>query len=83
MVLAILSSYNIRNRLGYFVMDNATTNDILMEYISADLESEGISYEPWHHWLHCNGHIINLAICAFLFGKHPNAKTQTEQSRDT
>ncbi len=44
-ILATLTSYNICKRLGYFVMDNATTNDILMDYISADLESEDISYD--------------------------------------
>ena len=61
-------------------MDNATTNDTLMDYISADLESEGRSYDPWHHRLRCNGHIIEFAVCPFLFGKHPGAETQAERS---
>lgn len=75
-VLNTLTSYNIRNRLGYFVMDNATTNDSLMEHISADLESEGIVYNARQHRLRCNGQIINLAVSAFLFGKHPDAEVQ-------
>lgn len=25
-----------------------------------------------------NGHIINLAVCAFLFGKHPDAERQAD-----
>lgn len=75
-VLNTLTSYNIRNRLGYFVMDNATTNDALMEHISADLESEGIVYNARQHRLRCNGQIINLAVSAFLFGKHQDAEVQ-------
>lgn len=81
-VLNTLTSYNIRNRLGYFVVDNATTNDALMERISADLESEGIVYNARQHHLRCNGQIINLAVSAFLFGKHPDAQVQAEDDHD-
>lgn len=55
-------------------MDNASTNDTLMGYIAAYLEDEGIAYDACQHSLRCNGHIINLAVCAFLFGKHPGAE---------
>ena len=78
LVLKTLTSYKIRNRLGHFVMDNASTNDTLMEYIAEDLEDEGIAYDPRQHRLRCNGHIINLAVCAFLFGKHPDAERQAD-----
>ena len=78
LVLKTLTSYKIRNRLGHFVMDNASTNDTLMEYIAEDLEDEGIAYDPRQHRLRCNGHIINLAVCAFLFGKHPDAERQSD-----
>lgn len=27
-------------------MDNASTNDILMDYIAENLEDEGIAYDP-------------------------------------
>ncbi len=78
LVLKTLTSYKIRNRLVHFVMDNASTNDTLMGYIAEDLEDEGIAYEPWQHRLRCNGHIINLAVCAFLFGKHPDAERKVD-----
>ena len=78
LVLKTLTSYKIRNRLGHFVMDNASTNDTLMEYIAEDLEDEGIAYDPRQHRLRCNGHIINLAVCAFFFGKHPDAERQAD-----
>lgn len=81
-VLNTLTSYNIRNRLGYFVLNNAYTNDALMEHISADLESEAIIYNARQHRLRCNGQIIDMAVSAFLFGKHPEAEVQAE-SNDT
>ena len=82
MVLNTLTVYNIRNRLGHFVMDNATTNDALMDHISADLETEGIVYDARQHRLRCNGHIINLAVSAFLFGKNPVAEAQAEGNHE-
>ena len=31
------------------------------------ISTHGIEYDPSHHHLRCNGHIINLAVQAFLF----------------
>ncbi len=76
LVLKTLTSYKIRNRLRHFVMDNASTNDTLMECIAEDLKDEGIAYDPRQHRLRCNGHIINLTVCEFLFGKYPDAEKQ-------
>lgn len=76
MVLAILTSYNIQSRLGYFVKDNTSTNDILIDYVSANLEFERISYNLYYHWLYYNSYIINQAICTFLFGKYLDAKSK-------
>lgn len=64
-------------------MDNASTNDTLMDYIAADLEDEGIAYDARQHWLRYNGHIINLAFCAFLFGKHPDAERQADGTTES
>ncbi len=76
LVLKTLTSYKIRNELGHLVINNALTNDTLMQYIAEDLKDERIAYDPWQHGLRCNGHIINLPVCAFLFGKHPDAERQ-------
>ena len=51
MVLNTLTVYKIRNRLGHFVMNDATTNDALMDHISADLETKGIVYDARQHRL--------------------------------
>ena len=73
-----LTSYNIQNRLGDFVIDNTSRNDTLIEYISEDLEEERIVYDLCQHRLRCNSHIINLAVCDFIFGKHPDAEKQVD-----
>ena len=61
-------------------MDIASTNDTLMEYIAEDLEDEGIEYDSRQHRLGCNGHIINLAVCSFCFGKHSDAEWQADRA---
>lgn len=82
-VLTMLNEYNIRNRLGHFVMDNASNNDTMMEYISADLEADGIDYSPHKNCLRCNGHIVNLAFQAFLFGKHPDIQAHADRDESS
>ncbi len=72
-VLDVLSVYAIRNRLGYFVMDNATNNDTMLEAIAREFQAvDGIYYDPIEHRLRCIGHVINLSVQAFLFGRHPD-----------
>ena len=51
-------------------MDNVSTNNALMDYISEDLEEKKIAYDDYQYKLRCNGYIINLAICVLLFGKY-------------
>ena len=68
-VLDVLNDFGIRNKLGYLVMDNAASNDVLTEIISDTLRQEGVLYSPEQRRLRCMGHVINLAVQAFLFGK--------------
>ena len=64
-VAAVLSEFDITSdRLGIFVLDNASNNDTAMEYLAAEF---GFDSEECR--LRCMGHIINLAVHAFLFGK--------------
>lgn len=64
----IIKEYDITNQLGYFVFDNAESNDAcvkaLLQLIVPYLQKK-------HHRLQCMGHIINLAAQALLFGKIP------------
>ena len=71
-VLDVLNDYGIRNKLGYMVMDNVGSNDTLINAVAASLNNEGVLYNASHRRLRCNGHVINLAVQAFLFGKAVN-----------
>ncbi|KAG6995755.1 hypothetical protein G7Y79_00042g078600 [Physcia stellaris] len=74
-VLQTLDDYEIRNNLSYFVMDNAKNNDTMLKTISNTFrEQHGIDYDPVKHRLRCLDHIINLAVQAYLFGKHPDVE---------
>ena len=49
-VLATVDDYEIRNLLGYFVMDNAENNDTMVKSISRVFqEQHGIEYDPIEH----------------------------------
>ncbi len=45
MILTTLTTDNISNYHRYFVIDNTSSNDNLMNDISFDLESDRISYD--------------------------------------
>jgi hypothetical protein len=67
-VLEVLIKYNIIKNLGYFVMDNAPDNDTIMALLSLALRRDfRLNYDPIHHCIRCQGHIINLAVKSFLF----------------
>ena len=71
-VLDELNDYEIRNKLGYMVMDNVGSNDNLITIIGTSLNHEGVSYNAIQRRLRCNGHVINLAVQVFLFEKRVN-----------
>jgi len=69
MILDIIDEYQIRNKIGYFMMDNVTSNDTFLHCLSQELQdTDNIKYDAELHRLRCNGHIINLAVQAFLRG---------------
>lgn len=57
----------IRNYFNHFIINNAISNNTIMDWISAYLESYKILYHTWHHLPNCNWYIINLNIGVFLF----------------
>ena len=67
-LLPVLQDYGIVRKLGAVVGDNSTTNDTLCRAISLYLEEEeNIQWDPDHQRICCQGHIINLAVDAFMF----------------
>ena len=73
-MLKLLNDYSIRNKLDYFVMNNASNNDTMLRAISLNFKLvDDIEYDSIKHRLRCMNHIINLSIQAFLFDKHSNS----------
>ncbi len=66
-VLLILSKdYGIdHDKLGWFVLDNATNNDTALEELS-----KSIPFDPRKKRLRFTGHMINLASHSFLYGQN-------------
>lgn len=79
-VIEVLEEYQILSKVGYFMMDNATNNDTMIQYFSTLLDDHDIDYDPKLHRLRCNGHIINLVVRAFLFETHPDVTKLIEQA---
>ena len=70
-VFQTFDEYEIRDKLNYFVMNNAKNNDTMMKAISKTLQKQhDIDYDSMKYRLRCINHIINLAIQIYFFGKH-------------
>jgi hypothetical protein len=67
-VLAVIDSFEISDKIGYFTLDNADNNDTAMEAIGAKLGFNGARRRG-----RCFGHTLNLAAKAILFGKSADA----------
>lgn len=61
----VIDDFGFRNKLGYFVMDNASSNNQLLQTITRSMNRLGIPYDPEQRRLRCNGHVVQ----AFLFGR--------------
>ncbi|OBS17423.1 hypothetical protein FPOA_12072 [Fusarium poae] len=67
-VSEILHEYGIEERTGYFVTDNAGSNDTCLEDLGIEL-----GFKKQHRRLRCCGHIINLVARSILFGTDVDA----------
>jgi hypothetical protein len=69
-IMTTLEAYGITDRLGYITADNHGANDTLCEELQQQLTT------PWQavqRRLRCVGHMINIAVQAFFFGKNKEA----------
>ena len=68
-ILNLLKEYDIsRDQIGYFMLDNTSSNDTAVEFILKELCPWMKSQQRRHRHLRCLGHIINLYCQAFLIG---------------
>jgi hypothetical protein len=70
-IIPILKQMISKERLGFFIGDNAGINDTAIRIILAHLLPN--LKDPDSRRVKCLGHIINLAAKAFLFGKDADA----------
>jgi hypothetical protein len=66
----VISEFGIANKVGYFQANNAGNNDTCVQAILDEISS---FTSMDHRRLRYSGHIINLAVKAFLFGNNPDA----------
>ncbi len=67
-LLPVLQDYGIVRKLGGIVADNASTNDTLCQAIQRHMvHEEDLEWTAAQWRIRCTGHIINLAVQAFLF----------------
>lgn len=67
-VSEIIHEYSIEDRVGYFITDNAESNDTCLSHIGIEL-----GFNKKHRRLRCCGHIINLVARSILFGTDADA----------
>lgn len=69
-VIQVIQDYKVIDKIGYFVLDNASNNDTCLEEVFDQIHPD-LSVSD--RCLRCFGHIVNLAAEAFLYGKNPEA----------
>jgi hypothetical protein len=67
-VLQIFEVFCIKNKIGYFTLDNADNNDTALRTIGIELGFDGAQRRGC-----CFGHIVNLSAKALLFGSSTDA----------
>ncbi|KAJ6436011.1 transposase-like protein [Purpureocillium lavendulum] len=71
-IMEFIREYGIASKVGYFMMDNASNMNTMIDKVSDELEHEfDVFYDPLPHRLRCFGHIINLAVMELLIGNRP------------
>jgi hypothetical protein len=69
-ILELLGEYDVGGeQIGYFMLDNASSNDAAVEHILRELCPWMTPRQRRHRRLRCLGHIINLCCQAFLMGR--------------
>lgn len=72
----LLKDFDIIDKIGYIMADNAGNNGTMCKDLAKRFRQEGIPFDAIKRRLSCNGHVINLSVLAFLFGKHPDSKDE-------
>lgn len=66
-VVDLIQEYSIKKKLGYFILDNDTSNDTC---VKAVLKAIWLDFSKKKQRLQCIRHNINLAAQSFLYDKN-------------
>jgi len=78
-IVPLLEYYGLKNRIGYFVLDNITSNDLCVRAILRRLRGD---LNAKTRRLRCFGHVVNLAAKAFLLGKEGVGNSSEESDSE-
>lgn len=67
-VVSVIEEYTLQSKIGYFMLDNAPSNDVCVSFICQQLDLADSITEQKARRLRCTGHVLNLVVKAFLFG---------------
>jgi hypothetical protein len=77
-LLPVIKSLGIENKIGAFQMDNATNNDTALEALAVDIPGLNVRQQR----LRCFGYIINLVVKALLYGGGKSLQEQLGEVSD-
>jgi hypothetical protein len=63
----VLEDYDIWQKIGFYTGDNHGSNDKLCRFLEEHLRTKGVKWDARQRRIRCHGHVINLAVQAFLF----------------
>lgn len=81
-LLAVITEWSIRGRVGYFMADNAANNDVAIDAVLRAVYPKMPEKQRKARRLRCLGHITNLIAKAMLLGKG-GGKAMAELDRNT
>ncbi len=68
-LLQVIKDYKITGRIGYFIADNASTNDTCINAVLQAVYPNMSDKQRKRRRLRCFGHIVNFCAQAFIIGK--------------
>jgi len=69
LLLKVFREYKIGSRIGFFITDNTSSNDVCIDLVLRKLYPSMSEKQRKRRRLRCLGHVVNLSAQAFLFGK--------------
>jgi hypothetical protein len=79
-LLKLIRTYNIEDKIGAFQTDNASNNDTALAVLAANMTG---AFDTKQLRLRCFGHIINLVVKALLFSNaSPSLQEQLGEAGD-